>query len=122
MSTVPLLRVEHLVKRFGGLAATDDASLDVQDGEIHALGGDLLSKAIVLTYRTHWEHAHERPVLCRRLVHATQHVCGEGVVELRRVLDDTDMELLVVVRFSSPDLLLADGADGRSHVLIHHRQ
>ncbi|MBW7832441.1 MAG: ABC transporter ATP-binding protein [Simplicispira suum] len=39
MSTVPLLRVLHLVKRFGGLAATDDASLDVQDGEIHALIG-----------------------------------------------------------------------------------
>ena len=37
MSTVALLRVEHLVKRFGGLAATDDASLSVEDGEIHAL-------------------------------------------------------------------------------------
>ena len=39
MSTVALLRVEHLVKRFGGLAATDDASLSVEDGEIHALIG-----------------------------------------------------------------------------------
>ena len=35
----PLLRVEHLVKRFGGLAATDDANLTVNTGEIHALIG-----------------------------------------------------------------------------------
>ena len=38
-SDIPLLRIEHLVKRFGGLAATDDASLSVETGEIHALIG-----------------------------------------------------------------------------------
>ncbi len=34
-----LLRIDHLVKRFGGLAATDGASLSVATGGIHALIG-----------------------------------------------------------------------------------
>ncbi|WP_395026704.1 ABC transporter ATP-binding protein [Comamonas odontotermitis] len=41
MNTVatPLLQVQGLVKRFGGLTATDHASFDVHAGEIHALIG-----------------------------------------------------------------------------------
>jgi branched-chain amino acid transport system ATP-binding protein len=35
----PLLRVEKLVRRFGGIVATDDVSLDVQQGELHAIIG-----------------------------------------------------------------------------------
>ncbi|HEX2011383.1 MAG TPA: ABC transporter ATP-binding protein [Roseateles sp.] len=35
----PLLSVQHLVKRFGALAATDDASFEVRAGEVHALIG-----------------------------------------------------------------------------------
>jgi branched-chain amino acid transport system ATP-binding protein len=35
----PLLKIDGLVKRFGGLAATDHANLAVQRGEIHALIG-----------------------------------------------------------------------------------
>jgi len=35
----PLLSVERLVKRFGGLVATDHVSLDVRAGETHALIG-----------------------------------------------------------------------------------
>jgi len=35
----PLLRTEFLVKRFGGLAATDGLSLAVAEGELHALIG-----------------------------------------------------------------------------------
>ena len=35
----PLLRTEGLTKRFGGLVATDNLSLDVRPGEIHALIG-----------------------------------------------------------------------------------
>ncbi len=35
----PLLKIDRLVKRFGGLAATDHATLAVQRGEIHALIG-----------------------------------------------------------------------------------
>src|SRR3981189_2186909 len=34
-----LLRTDRLIKRFGGLVATDGVSLDVRPGEIHALIG-----------------------------------------------------------------------------------
>ena len=35
----PLLRTDRLIKRFGGLIATDTVSIDVHEGEIHALIG-----------------------------------------------------------------------------------
>ena len=35
----PLLRVENLVRRFGGITATDNLSLDVARGELHAIIG-----------------------------------------------------------------------------------
>ena len=35
----PLLSATGLVKRFGGLLATDNVSIDVRPGEIHALIG-----------------------------------------------------------------------------------
>ena len=35
----PLLRVENLVRRFGGITATDNLSLDVMSGELHAIIG-----------------------------------------------------------------------------------
>ena len=35
----PLLRVEKLVRRFGGILATDNVSLDVATGELHAIIG-----------------------------------------------------------------------------------
>jgi branched-chain amino acid transport system ATP-binding protein len=35
----PLLQVEHLAKRFGGIIATDDVMLTVKRGELHALIG-----------------------------------------------------------------------------------
>ena len=35
----PLLRVENLVRRFGGIVATDNLSLDVTKGELHAIIG-----------------------------------------------------------------------------------
>jgi branched-chain amino acid transport system ATP-binding protein len=35
----PLLRVENLVRRFGGVVATDNLSLDVARGELHAIIG-----------------------------------------------------------------------------------
>src|SRR3954469_19516144 len=34
-----LLRVENLVRRFGGIVATDHVSLDVASGELHAIIG-----------------------------------------------------------------------------------
>jgi branched-chain amino acid transport system ATP-binding protein len=33
----PLLRVQNLVRRFGGITATDDLSLDIAKGELHAI-------------------------------------------------------------------------------------
>ena len=35
----PLLRVDQLVRRFGGILATDHVSLDVAKGELHAIIG-----------------------------------------------------------------------------------
>ena len=35
----PMLRVENLVRRFGGIVATDNLSLDVAHGELHAIIG-----------------------------------------------------------------------------------
>ena len=35
----PLLRVENLMRRFGGIVATDHLSLDVAKGELHAITG-----------------------------------------------------------------------------------
>ena len=35
----PLLRIENLIKRFGGIVATDDLSLDIAEGELHAIIG-----------------------------------------------------------------------------------
>ncbi len=35
----PILRIDHVTKRFGGLVAVDDVSFDVQRGEIFALIG-----------------------------------------------------------------------------------
>jgi branched-chain amino acid transport system ATP-binding protein len=37
--SAPLLQVEHLAKRFGGIVATDDVVLDVVEGELHAVIG-----------------------------------------------------------------------------------
>ena len=36
----PLLSVEHLTMRFGGLIAIDDLSFDAGDGQITAIIGD----------------------------------------------------------------------------------
>ena len=35
----PLLRIENLVRRFGGIVATDNLSLDISRGELHAIIG-----------------------------------------------------------------------------------
>ena len=35
----PLLRVESLAKRFGGIVASDDIALVVEEGELHAVIG-----------------------------------------------------------------------------------
>jgi branched-chain amino acid transport system ATP-binding protein len=35
----PLLRIDNLVRRFGGITATDNLSLDVANGELHAIIG-----------------------------------------------------------------------------------
>jgi branched-chain amino acid transport system ATP-binding protein len=37
--TAPLLEIDHLAKRFGGVVATDDVMLAVEEGELHAVIG-----------------------------------------------------------------------------------
>ena len=37
--TEPLLRIENLVRRFGGIVATDNLSMDIARGELHAIIG-----------------------------------------------------------------------------------
>ena len=39
VNTSPALEARHLVKAFGGLTATDDLSLSVSTGELHAVIG-----------------------------------------------------------------------------------
>jgi simple sugar transport system ATP-binding protein len=39
-AAVPRLRLEHVTKRYGDLAANDDVSLLVQPGEIHSILGE----------------------------------------------------------------------------------
>jgi len=39
MSAAPLLRLDHLKKSYGALAVTDDVTLDVRAGELHAVIG-----------------------------------------------------------------------------------
>ena len=36
---MPLLKLEHVTKRFGGLVAVDDVSLEIRRGEIIAIVG-----------------------------------------------------------------------------------
>jgi len=38
-AAAPLLRIERLVKRYAGLTVTDDVSLDIVEGELHAIIG-----------------------------------------------------------------------------------
>jgi len=40
MNDSPILSLQHVSKRFGGLQALDDVSFDLQPGEIHALVGE----------------------------------------------------------------------------------
>src|SRR5258708_34991807 len=39
MTTTPLLRTQALTRRFGGLLAVDDVSIDLSQGEIHCVVG-----------------------------------------------------------------------------------
>ena len=39
MERKEILRTEHLVRYFGALKATDDVSLSILDGEVHAIIG-----------------------------------------------------------------------------------
>lgn len=39
-TAAPILRLEHVTKRFGGLTAVDQVSLDIRPGQVVALAGD----------------------------------------------------------------------------------
>jgi branched-chain amino acid transport system ATP-binding protein len=55
----PLLRVEKLVRRFGGILATDNVSLDVASGELHAIiGPNGAGKSTLISQLTGQLHPH----------------------------------------------------------------
>src|SRR4030081_1612814 len=55
----PLLRVEKLVRRFGGILATDNVSLDVARGELHAIiGPNGAGKTTLISQLTGQLHPH----------------------------------------------------------------
>jgi len=55
----PLLRVEKLVRRFGGIMATDHVSLDVDRGELHAIiGPNGAGKTTLISQLTGQLHPH----------------------------------------------------------------
>jgi branched-chain amino acid transport system ATP-binding protein len=55
----PLLRVEKLVRRFGGIIATDHVSLDVARGELHAIiGPNGAGKTTLISQLTGQLHPH----------------------------------------------------------------
>jgi branched-chain amino acid transport system ATP-binding protein len=55
----PLLRIEKLVRRFGGIVATDNVSLDVARGELHAIiGPNGAGKTTLISQLTGQLHPH----------------------------------------------------------------
>jgi len=40
MSDIPILELQHITKRFGGLTALEDVDFDLREGETHALVGE----------------------------------------------------------------------------------
>ena len=87
----PLLRVENLVRSFGGIKATDNLSLDVAPGELHAIigpnGAGKTTMMDVITGKT-------RP--------DTGDVYFDGTYDLSR-LDETEIALLGIGRkFQKP--------------------
>ncbi len=38
--SMPIIRLENVTKRFGGLVAVNDVSLEIHQGEVVALAGD----------------------------------------------------------------------------------
>ena len=66
----PLLRVENLVRRFGGIVATDNLSLDVASGELHAIiGPNGAGKTTLISQLTGQLHAEFRHHPLRRPRH-----------------------------------------------------
>jgi ABC-type glutathione transport system ATPase component len=63
----PLLRVDNLVRRFGGIVATDHVCLDVARGELHAIiGPNGAGKTTLISQLTGHLAPHATFPACRR--------------------------------------------------------
>src|ERR1041384_4159890 len=40
MTSIPIISIQHVTKRFGGVTALSDVSLDIVAGEFHAIVGE----------------------------------------------------------------------------------
>ncbi len=65
METQPILKIEHLTKRFTGVIAVNDVSLDIMENEVHAIIG---------------ENGAGKSTLCKVLTGI--HIPEEGTIEL----------------------------------------
>ncbi|MBA7467643.1 Lipopolysaccharide export system ATP-binding protein LptB [subsurface metagenome] len=87
----PLLRVEKLVRRFGGIIATDNVSLDVASGELHAIiGPNGAGKTTMMDIITGKTKPDEGVVLF------------DGIVDLTRLDETRIAELGIGRKFQKP--------------------
>ncbi len=97
--TPPILQVEHLTMRFGGLTAIDDLSFDARRGEITAIiGPNGAGKTTVFNCITGFYKptsgrmvldagAHQRPEEIDKLTRSSARSSGDGIYLLERMPD-----------------------------------
>jgi branched-chain amino acid transport system ATP-binding protein len=109
----PLLRIEKLVRRFGGIVATDHVSLDVAAGELHAIiGPNGAGKTTLISQLTGQLLPHAGSILLagRDITHVP--ACKRSALGLARSFQITSL----LLDFTAADnvALAAQAHDGHS--------